>query len=296
MSENQTDIEISTGRRVTVKYEGIRREESLLTIDEKLLNETLLATDKSKSSAVKSFVVTNRESGIENFGVARFDFLSKTIFINIPTLTKDLQRLHTGLHSYLAEPEDKVKKPVNLLQGFLDSKFVRLINPVYWPYLGLKTKGFLATNKKKAHDYFESARKGYYLTKEGVTIPLSRERAEEHLNRMFTHATKRYLGEILAHEAEHGKSPNRKAIVKIGTTFAPVAAAFILESLSPSPNSEASALLGLGWTLGPFVTLAVGKHLDERASYQAADKYFESFTRCFSINDAVFSKEVLNKS
>ena len=121
-----------------------------------------------------------------------------------------------------------------------------------------------------------------------------RERTAESVVRLTEMYTSRMTAWLFAHEFEHGNKYWPKFVMKLTSSFLPLAAgsAVIITSGHAMPEGVQFASV-LATLVGPIAGSIAGKSVDEQFSYNAADKNFPAIMSSITVNPKIFNEKVL---
>lgn len=289
--------------KIDVKYEHIKPEESLLTVDGERLGQVLTEAGYP-SSVLKPLIITDYIP-MGEAAIARYDMYTNKVLINVKALAEDTKRIYRDTLEAIGEqPPDSVLEKNDLLTKIMNSRVFRTVFPVFWPYKMLKNPNvsYFQGNETRYRKYFRAAKNGTLMP--GKPLQEQRERAKRHLGKLMEYAMQSSTGWIFAHEYEHankrlGKNITIAALAAtpflLGTSLL-LALEKPLEKLGQS-TSESIAISSIAiMCAGVLFGAAKGRSLDEQASYDAGYKHFAKVMECFHINHDVFAREVLGET
>jgi len=288
---------------IKIEYENMGGKDSLFKVDGTALGQALSEIGYP-DSVLKPPVITNEQ--VAGPGMASYDLTKKAIVLNQRRVVNNMRQIYRGLLEQMGEEVPKTPtEEKDILQRFINTKVFRTLFPAFWPYRMLKDRHVkvFSVNPERRRSYLQAAKEGTLMP--GKPIEEQRERARKFMGKLLKIAMGRPTAWILAHEYEHLHDVGKKTAVKFGLTLAPViAGGFILDALTEymqqmNISSERITdtmilgILGIGAT--SVYGMARGRAMEEQASYDAGYKNFRKVMDCFTINHAVFAKEVLGE-
>ncbi len=290
--------ETATNPHIGIEYKYLDIENCILQLDPKALEATLDKLGFNEGVIRKIVIVGNgpKESTASGGTLASGNPLERSITIYQDEVVKGLisrnQSMQRRIGTY---PESTTQNKI--IDDFI-TPFLKKLIPSNWVYglMGRSDKFTFYPDKKRRDQYIEKMRNPGLI--EDADNIENTERAKHFLSGEIRRTTDRYLAWVMAHETEHFRNAGMKNLRAVGLATASTTIGLLLiqtaDRLVPlqQTNIEAAGFLGVFAAI--VFSLAVGKGMTERASYDASDKYFREFFDTIKINPEVYEKLVIN--
>lgn len=273
--------------KIDVKYELAPGETPFIAIDGQMLGKAL--QEVGYGTSIISPLVIAHKTTIPG-RLASYEPVGKDVVISQDGVITALKILREKEHNYLDGVKgSRLMHLLKIIDGYL--------NLFSLPHRTLRNRGrvhFYSGNLQRREEYLAEAKKGLFRItgEEGVKINLSKEesvkRAKQVIDSLIEKATPGLIGWLIAHEFEHKNKIRTKKAIVFGLTVSPLVAAASI----PGVPTEGSLLLGF---LGSFIGVTLGRRMEEKASYDVADKNIHSFAKAIQINHQMFQEKVLGQ-
>jgi hypothetical protein len=299
MSESTKQPESTPSPHIGIEYRNLDPKDSILNIDSQKL-ESALELLGIPVKNIRKIVIAggkNMEPTAMGGTLAAGNPLEKSITIYQNEIVEGLiernQNMQRRLGIYPKEPLQE-----KLTNDFI-TPLVKKLFPSNWVYslMGRSDEFNFYVNKERRKQYIENA------TNPGLVEDADKaeklERAKHFLSGQIRRNTDRYMAWVMAHETEHFHDQVKKKLIPIGLAATSVTGGMALiqatEHLVPQQINNIDIIGFLGIATAVLFSVAKGKGMEERTSYDASDEHFREFFDSISINPDVYEKLVLNK-
>lgn len=276
--------EIQPIPEILVSYELSEQTKPLFKINGKLLGKALQESGY-KTSILCPITIT--DFGMPE-SLAYYDPARGRVIVNQNTVIEQVRKVREEELAYLKGIKtNKLKRILQMAKGY--------VNPISLPYMTLPDYGSVhhfSGSSQRRDRYLQAAQKGFPDNQGEARY--SREdalsRSKQFIDGLIEKATPGVIGWVIAHEFEHRNEAKRKIGVGLGLLLTPLLAG--TATISGPPSESGGFMAGI---FGAYLGYVIGRRMNEKASYDAADRNVQRFAKAITVDSALFKQKVLGK-